>query len=58
MLSLRAKSLDFRFTSLPKSRYRLLKEGVIGGGFQGKISECLAYLDGWEAYRAYALKTY
>lgn len=48
-LSIRAKFLGFRLYALGKQKYRLTKEGVIGGGYQGKISECLAYLDGWQA---------
>jgi len=56
LLSIRAKCLNFRFTSLGKSRYRLIKDGVIGGGFQGKLAECMAYLDGWEAFKGYVNK--
>ncbi len=53
MLSLRAKSLNFRFSALGKEKYRLTKDGVMGGGYQGKVSECNAYLDGWLAFKEY-----
>jgi hypothetical protein len=51
ILALRAKYLDFRCTVLGKGKFRLTKDGIVGGGYQGKITECLAYLDGWDSYK-------
>jgi hypothetical protein len=49
VLAIRAKYLEFKLTAIGKSRYSLTRDGILLGGFQGKISECLAFLDGWQA---------
>ena len=48
-LTIKAKVLDFRVKAMGKSKYQVLKEGIMGGGYQGTISECEAFLDGWAA---------
>lgn len=45
-----AKALSFRIQILPKSKYRLLYLNR-GFGYQGDLSGCHAYLQGWEESR-------
>ena len=52
-LSLRAKVLDFRLTPTGKSKYRVTRDGILGGGYHGTIESCLAFLDGWALSKVY-----